>query len=313
MTQRKPGLVMIIVLAGLLFTACVSEPNVEPTATPEPEPVTASTPQESVQAFFEYWMDYSTPDANGNFHNPMVDKIYRDSPYLTPGLKEAIEEALLSMGPGGYDPVMCAQDTPQWINVKEIVIEGEQASAQVETSMLSSTRTYHTVPVRLERHGEVWLISEIDCAAALAGPDEPEAADQTGDHAVYRDEQYGFSFEYPSSWFLQEASIFGQDVPVDRVITLAPGDGAGAITPVSVEVSTGQTGEIPHSETLEVNGLIVMVEQTPYEETLYTVELPGGVRVTIRDTVMMASGGDEDLISQWQPVVEAIVHSFSID
>lgn len=319
MSQRTLGLMMVTLLVGLLLGACVSEPDVEPTATPEPEPLTASTPEESVQAFFEFWMDYSTPDANGNFRNPMVDEIYKDSPYLTPELKETIEETLLSMGPGGYDPVMCAQDTPQWINVKEVETEGEQASALVETSMMAGPQAYHTVPVNLEKRGEVWLITGIDCEAALnmnvAGASGPEpVAPQPaaeGDWAVYRDEQYGFSFDYPSSWFLQEASIVGQDVPVDRVITLAPGDGAGAITPVSVEMSTGQTGEVPHTETLEVNGLIVMVEQTPYEETLYTVELPGGVRVTIRDTSMMASGGDEDLLSQWTPVIEAIVHSFS--
>lgn len=313
MFRKTISSVVIVLVSGMLLAGCAITPAeaVAPEPTAEAALMTSgSTPEEVVQTFYQSWVDYATPDEHGNFNNPMVDEIYKGSPYLTPELITTIEETLASMGPSGYDPILCAQNTPEWIRVDEVQIDGEQASAVVVTSMLARAQQYHRVPVRLELRDGGWLISEINCFTEI---DEdlvdPELADRLPDFLTYED-ALGFHFEYPSSWTFAEAVIADESAPVDRVITFAPSDWDGRVAPFSLEISTSQTGEIPYSEMIDVNGLTFYVEHTPYDEAFYTVELPEGVRVALRDSTIMAANGDEDLISQWQPVIENFVYGF---
>ena len=111
---------------------------------------------------------------------------------------------------------------------------------------------------------------------------------------MYQSEEYGFSLQYPSSWVAQKAII------------------ADEAAPVSIEISTGLSGDIEYSNVLALHGHEVYVQVSPYGETCYIFERPEGVRIALRDSSHMAAGGDDDLISTWQPVLEMLLENLAL-
>ncbi len=335
-STKWPFIVTLFLLAVVGLTACATAASAEenqpaepsatresaeptiiaapPTATPgvtaTPAPP-ADTPEDAIQSFYESYLDYGANNCCfvGMYRSPLHDGIYRDSPYMTDDLKTRIDETVASMGPVGYDPILCAQNWPEWIRVWDVAVEGDGASATVETSLYAADGRYQAFPVQLERGEEGWQLAEIDCLTEVTDSERPDITKEP-DWQTYTDADYGFSFSYPSGWAAQEAVIVGEDAPALKVVTFAPEDWTGMMAPLSVEVSPAQ-GEIEHTSTFEAEGHTVYVLDAPNGEVFYTLEGPEGFRVAVRDGALMAAGGDADLASTWEPFGLVMVYGIA--
>lgn len=115
-------------------------------------------PRETVQAYYDWYLDYIGDRATGEFRNPLVTRAYRDSPYLAPEFSAKVDALIDSFqGTGGYDPFLMAQDVPSEINAGEALINGDAAIVPVTTSFAG-----HSLEVTLYRGSNgVWLITDI--------------------------------------------------------------------------------------------------------------------------------------------------------
>jgi hypothetical protein len=169
-----------ILLVAIGLTACATAPSAEenqpaepsatsehaePTITDAPAtarptitatPATpAETPEDAIVRFYEVYLDYGANNCClvGAYRSPLRDGIYRDSPYMTDDLKTSIDETVVSMGAVGTDPILCGQGWPEWVRVWDVAVEGDGASATVETSLYAEDGRYQAFPVRLEWAG----------------------------------------------------------------------------------------------------------------------------------------------------------------
>jgi hypothetical protein len=157
--------------------------------------------------------------------------------------------------------------------------------------------------------GEGWQLAEIDCDGEITASERPDITKEP-DWQTYTDEEYGLSFPYPSGWVAQEAEIVDEGARVDKVVTFAPEDWDGTIAPLALEIGRAQ-GAIEHTSTFEVEGHTVYVLEAANGEILYTLDGPDGIRVTVRDSALLASGGDEDLASTWEPFGVVMVYGIA--
>jgi hypothetical protein len=115
------------------------------------------SPVETVEAFYTWYLDYIQPGSE-QMRNPLVDRAYRDSPYLSTSMIEQVDALLESfaqeMG-GGYDPFLLAQDFPQEIQ--------PQPGAQEDTVIVRQLfgESWRELQVSLVQQDGVWLIDDI--------------------------------------------------------------------------------------------------------------------------------------------------------
>jgi len=150
MTTRRLVIVLALVLAAVAPAACAADESQPPLDT------AASSPEDTVRAFYDWYTDYIGDRAAPR--NPMVDRAYRDSPYLTDDF-EARTDALLDgfMG-GGFDPFVCAQDVPTSFDLDPAVTSNGAAAVTVHTEW-----TGHSFEVRLVDVDGGWLIDDVVC------------------------------------------------------------------------------------------------------------------------------------------------------
>ncbi|MFO7741724.1 MAG: DUF3828 domain-containing protein [Anaerolineae bacterium] len=79
------------------------------------------SPQEVVTKFYRWYIGYPG--------NPLVDREYRESPYLAESFVQEVDEALESQVMA--DPILLAQDIPERFSVDGAEISGDQASLTV--------------------------------------------------------------------------------------------------------------------------------------------------------------------------------------
>jgi hypothetical protein len=104
---------------------------------------------------------------------------------------------------------------------------------------------------------------------------------------TYQDTDYGFAFQYPADWQMQEVATDGpgapEDFPIERVLTLFPAsmaetlkqsgplnpDQPPAVAPLSVEVCVGDAAQFRRAypeptttQSLTVNGLTMICEES---------------------------------------------------
>jgi hypothetical protein len=79
------------------------------------------SPQEVVTKFYRWYIGYPG--------NPLVDREYRESPYLADSFIQDIDEIVA----GGFiaDPILLAQDIPERFSVDQAEISGDRASVMV--------------------------------------------------------------------------------------------------------------------------------------------------------------------------------------
>lgn len=163
--QLSIALVLSIVV--LVTVACATGP-----ATPALDTDTAAmqqpAPEEAVQEFYTWYLDFIGDRSSGEFRNPLVERAYRDAPNLSTGFVEQMDTLLDTqteeLGGIPADPFLCAQDIPERVDVAAISDAGSGIDVEMQSSFENHTWTVHVEPV----DGN-WLITDIRCAPT----DEP--------------------------------------------------------------------------------------------------------------------------------------------
>jgi hypothetical protein len=137
-----------------------------------------ATPEQVVQAFYDWYLGYIGDRASGEVHNPLVAEAYRSSEHLAPSLIQRVDEILLdSSQKGGYDPFLCAQDIPGGFTVGDVVIvSGERATVLLHEMWNPGTdyETVHDVEVALVLMDGQWKITGVDCLVEDSSNPMPE-------------------------------------------------------------------------------------------------------------------------------------------
>ncbi len=130
-----------------------------------PPPIQAGTPQEATISFYRWYLGFAnSPDPA---QNPLANRIYAQSSYLTPGLVEAVDRFLISLDEQGFpalDPLLCAATPPREFTLAGSVQNGERTLVLVRTDL-----PRHGFTVHLEQAASTWSIADITCAAAPDG------------------------------------------------------------------------------------------------------------------------------------------------
>jgi len=126
---------------------------------PLPEEAYPQTPDAVVMAFYNWYLDYAAAS------NPLVDKAYHDSPYLTADFANHVDEIIAGFDRGGYDPFLCAQDVPDYVMAQSFIMNGPTPSILVQTSF---DHHFFTVDLR-QMDGDIWQVSNVTCGGNPAG------------------------------------------------------------------------------------------------------------------------------------------------
>lgn len=115
------------------------------------------TPEGLANAFYTWYLGYMGDRAQGEFNNPLADRAYRDSQFLSSGFITSVDEMLAKETLGGFDPFLLAQDIPSDFSVDPGLTED---SAVVHLQFGESiVRHLHLLSVR--ENGQL-LISSIE-------------------------------------------------------------------------------------------------------------------------------------------------------
>jgi hypothetical protein len=153
MTTKK-FIPLIVLLLAVLVSGC----SISAQAASGDRAATNQSPREVVDAYYTWYLDYIGDPAADDFRNPLVDRAYRDSQYLSEDFISQVDEMLANPGMVMADPFLCAQDIPTEISTAEAAIDGERASVPVTTSFAN-----HHLTVNLAKAGGAWRIIEIEC------------------------------------------------------------------------------------------------------------------------------------------------------
>lgn len=133
-----------------------------------PPVVRASSPLESVQNFYRWYLDYAGELGTEDFRDPLANRAYAYNGYVKPELVEAIDTILLELDDKGlrsFDPLLCTLgELPS-----EVVPDG---SFDNQGSVLMVARTdleRHFFTIHLQLVGDVWQIADISCAGTPEG------------------------------------------------------------------------------------------------------------------------------------------------
>jgi hypothetical protein len=110
-------------------------------------------PEDVVTGFYDWYLGAIDPQAG---RNPVVDRAYRSSEFLSAEFVAEVDALLDSLEHGGYDPFLLAQDVPMEVEVGQAVVSGETAYVEVETSFEG-----HALLVTLEKLDGLWKIDGV--------------------------------------------------------------------------------------------------------------------------------------------------------
>jgi hypothetical protein len=123
----------------------------------------AATPEEAVEDFYTWYLGYIGAEAEPR--NPLVDRAYRAAPYLSPSLVARIDRMVEESDGLRYDPFLCAQDVPDWVNAVSSYDNGARPVVLAESSFSG-----HYISLDLTRANfNQWAISSITCGNTPAG------------------------------------------------------------------------------------------------------------------------------------------------
>jgi hypothetical protein len=108
------------------------------------------SPQEVVTKFYRWYVGYPG--------NPLVDREYRESPYLADSFIKEIDEIVA----GGFraDPILLAQDIPERFTVDETEVAGDEATVIVSFYWGGNPTPSRRRVVLLMIEGE-WKITDV--------------------------------------------------------------------------------------------------------------------------------------------------------
>jgi len=116
------------------------------------------TPRQVVESFYEVYLESIGDRSTGEFHNPLVEKSYRQMPQLSGTLVEKVDAELEVSEHIAFDPFLCAQSIPSGVTVTDVTTDDKQASATVVTDFAD-----HQFTVELEQMDTIWTIIDIHC------------------------------------------------------------------------------------------------------------------------------------------------------
>jgi len=172
-----------------------------------------SHPEQVVRDYYRWYLDYVGPDFGGDVHNPLVERAYQISPFLSGELINRIDGIVENGREIHYDPFLCAQDIPAEIQVIASFQTDHQAAVVVESSFYQ-----HIFTVDLVKSRGQWKISNVDCGTS---PSAVTAAfygwylDYLGDRELEEFKNPLVDQAYRSSQLLSERLISAVDQALD--------------------------------------------------------------------------------------------------
>ena len=236
--------------------------------------ITPAAPAEVVQAFYNWYLDFMSDRSSGDFINPPVGGLYRDSEYLSADFIAQVDADLANMGElGGADPILLAQDIPVRVEVQEANVSAGEATV-VLLRYWGGNPEPSPMVVHLRQENGRWLISSVSMAEPL-----PDSAPVGGEQYIFIDRDFGFSFNYPAGWVIEKLDMDGHGQPYDWPVAagwmIMPPDVADTlavqrpadpnvpiiVAPFNVEVVLGNEAAVTRvymeleGETVEFNGV----------------------------------------------------------
>lgn len=122
--------------------------------------LTLLTPLQVTENFYQEWISYS---GEPPVRNPVTDRIYQRSEYATDGLKNKMDKIINSFGetPGGYDPVLCAQEKPESFSAEQVKTTEQTVEVLVKEDFYGKIKE---VKVSLVLENNAWKIDNIECS-----------------------------------------------------------------------------------------------------------------------------------------------------
>lgn len=120
------------------------------------------TPDVTVSTFYDWYLEYIT--GSDEFRNPLVDRAYGDSEYLTQDLIAYID-AQMSTNPG-YDLFLCAQDLPQMYQYDVVSMQSGEAVVLMREYFGDYARS-HNLTLTLNNSEGTWKIDSVACGDTL--------------------------------------------------------------------------------------------------------------------------------------------------
>lgn len=113
-----------------------------------------------VEAFYRWYLGYPG--------NPFAERAYRQSPLLSEAFVAQTDteiEAMIAAGPGGADPILCAQDIPGDMRYGPAEVSSDRVGVIVEQIWNPDTEFefVRELTVEVQQVEGEWLISDISC------------------------------------------------------------------------------------------------------------------------------------------------------
>lgn len=196
----------------------------------QPKTKESLNPVQTVENFYGQWLSYP---GEPPVKNPMADKIYRTSEYVTEKLIQRLDNNISALETENYDRVLCSQEKPEKIEFKESFIKGEEAEVIVVEDFWGQLKE---ITVSLKMSDGEWKIDKITCPAAgidsgsqLPNPASVNCLEQSGNLDIRTENdgsQRGFCVFSDGSeceeWQLfrgecQKGSVFCKDLCGDGI------------------------------------------------------------------------------------------------
>ena len=128
-------------------------------------PLQAGTPLEATTSFYRWYLGFAT--SGDPAQDPVQNRIYAQSGYLTSDLIEAVDRFLIGLDEQGFptiDPLLCSISPPS-----EFTIDGRVDNGDTTLVLVRTDLPRHGFTVHLRPKGTTWQIADITCAAAPDG------------------------------------------------------------------------------------------------------------------------------------------------
>lgn len=144
-------IVRVLLLTGVLVSGFVGTVSAQET----------DTVQATVEGFYNWYLGYITD--HDTFRNPLVDRAYRESEYLTQDLIERIDEQLANAGNTGigHDLFLCAQDLPSRYEFE--VINSQPGEKRVLLREYFGSPRTNNLTLALNDSEGSWKIAAVTC------------------------------------------------------------------------------------------------------------------------------------------------------
>ena len=131
-----------------------------PLARPATDEPAGLTPEQVTTEFYAWYLGYFGQPGSRQMRNPLLDKAYRSSGFLTDTFIGQVDETLISSERASYDPFLFAQTIPECVTVDKAVITGDEATVMVHEIWYGGN-IIHDVELNLLRVDGCWRIDDI--------------------------------------------------------------------------------------------------------------------------------------------------------